>query len=169
MLRLLGTVLVATGCAWLGFRSAAVLRNQVRALRDIADGLVLLEQELELDAPPLPQLMERLIPRSRGAARALFQGCRRALDRLEEESFSRSWRQLVEGRHELGPEGRQCLLPLGDTLGRCSCEEQRRTVAALHHRLVELTARAEETCRRQGKVYQVLGLSGGAFLVIILL
>lgn len=169
MLRLLGTVLVSVGCAWLGFRSAAALRRQGRALRDMVDGLALLEQELELDGPPLPQLMERLIPRSRGAARALFQDCLRALDRLEEESFSRSWRRLVGSCDELGPEGRRCLLPLGDTLGRCDCREQRHTVRALRQRLMGLAAQAEEEYRRQGKVYQVLGLSGGAFLVIILL
>lgn len=169
MLRLLGAVLVAAGCAWLGFWSAAALRGQERALRDLVDGLALLEQELELDSPPLPQLMERLIPRSRGAAKLLFQGCRQALERLEEESFSQSWRRLVEGRHELGQEGRRCLLPLGDTLGRCCCEEQRQTAAVLRRRLMELADRAEESCRRQGKVYQVLGLSGGAFLIIVLL
>ena len=36
-------------------------------------------------------------------------------------------------------------------------------------RLTELVRRTEEERRRQGKVYQVLGLSGGAFLIILLL
>ena len=169
MIRLLGAVLVAAGCAWGGFRAADSLRNRVRALEEMGRGLALLEQELELDSPPLPRLMERLVPRCRGPARELFQGCRAALDRLEEEPFSAAWRKLVMELGQLGQEGQACLLPLGDTLGRCSGEEQRQAVSLLCRRLGELTARAEEDQRRMGRVYQTLGLSGGAFLVIPLL
>ena len=60
MMRLVGAALVAAGTAWLGFRAAAALGCRVRALEDMTQGLVLLEQELELDGPPLPELMERL-------------------------------------------------------------------------------------------------------------
>ena len=82
MMRLVGAALVAAGTAWLGFRAAAALGCRVRALEDMAQGLVLLEQELELDGPPLPQLMERLEGETRGPAKALFRDCRRALDEL---------------------------------------------------------------------------------------
>ena len=169
MIRLVGAVLVAAGCAWGGFRAADGLRGRVRALEEMGRGLALLEQELELDSPPLPQLMDRLVPRCRGPARELFQGCRGALGRLEEESFSSAWRRLVGELEGLGPEGRSCLLPLGDTLGRCGSEEQRQAVSLVGRRLAEAAARAEEDRRRMGRVYQTLGLSGGAFLVILLL
>ena len=131
--------------------------------------IALLEQELELDGPPLPQLMERLAEGSRGPARALFRDCRRALDELERESLSDAWEELVGARGELGREGQGALLPLGETLGRCGCKEQRRAAARVRIRLEELVRRTEEDRRRQGKVYQVLGLSGGAFLIILLL
>ena len=169
MLRVLGAALVAAGCAWGGFRAAAGLRAGVRALEEMEQGLALLEQELEWDSPPLPQLMDRLIPRSSGPAKELFQGSRSALERLEEESFSRSWKALVGEREALGREGRDCLLPLGDVLGRCTGEEQRRGIQAARLRLRSLSARAEEDSRRLGRVYRTLGLSGGAFLVIVLL
>ena len=169
MWRLLGAVLLAFGCGWVGFQASLALSRREAALRDTARGLALLEQELELDSPPLPQLMDRLVPRCRGPARELFQGCRGALGRLEEESFSSAWRRLVGELEGLGPEGRSCLLPLGDTLGRCGSEEQRQAVSLVGRRLAEAAARAEEDRRRMGRVYQTLGLSGGAFLVILLL
>ena len=129
MVRLLGATLVAAGCGWMGFRAAAALKSQVRALEDMADGLSLLAQEMELDEPPLPELMERLARRCRGPAKLLFRDCRQALDRLEEEDFSRAWRKLAAERQELGEEGRQALLPVGDILGRCGCEAPRRGAA----------------------------------------
>ncbi len=169
MVRELGAVLLAAGCALIGFRAADSLHNRVRALEETSAGLLLLEQELELDGPPLPILMERLSTRAAGPARALFQQCRDGLERLDEENFSHLWRRLVSSCRELGEEARDCLAPLGDTLGRCGCEAQVRAVRAVRERLLEFSARAEERDRRERRVYQLLGLSGGAFLVILLL
>ena len=169
MVRLMGAALVAAGGAALGFQAAARLRKQVRALEEMSQGLALLERELELSAPPLSQLLERGGSRCQGPARALFQGCAQGLDRLDREDFSSLWRRMVRERTELTPEGQAVLLPLGDTLGRYDGERQREALSAARRRLGELAARLEADCRRQGRVYQVLGLSGGAFLVILLL
>jgi len=71
MVKLMGAVLVAAGCGWLGFQGAEGLRRQVRALRDMAGGLLLLERELELGAPPLPGLMDGLSARAQQAGEGL--------------------------------------------------------------------------------------------------
>ena len=169
MRKLMGAILLAAGCGWIGFRASAELGRRVRALQAVEQGLGLLEQELELDCPPLPQLMERLAARSQEPARGLFLECREALERLERETFSQSWRRLVSGLSILGEEGRACLFPLGDTLGRCGWEEQRRMVGCVRKELSRLLQRAREERGRQGRVYQTLGLSGGVFFVILLL
>ena len=169
MMRLMGAVLVAAGGAALGFQAAASLRKRGRAVRQMEEGLALLERELELTAPPLPQLLEGGGARCQGPARALFQGCAQGLDRLDREDFSSLWRRLVQERTELTQEGQAVLFPLGETLGRYDGERQREALSAARRRLGELAARLEADCRRQGRVYQALGLSGGAFLVILLL
>ena len=129
MMRLMGAVLVAAGGAALGFQAAASLRKRGRAVRQMEEGLALLERE----------------------------------------DFSSLWRRLVQERTELTQEGQAVLLPLGETLGRYDGERQREALSAARRRLGELAARLEADCRRQGRVYQALGLSGGAFLVILLL
>ena len=169
MIRLIGAVLVAAGGAFWGFQAAAGLRRRVRALRQMEDGLSLLERELELNAPPLAHLLERGASRSEGPARILFRGCLQGLDRLDRETFSHLWRRLLGELSELSPEGQAILLSWGDTLGRYEAERQREAIAAARRRLEELSARLEADSRRQGRVYQALGLSGGAFLVILLL
>ena len=169
MVHVIGAVLVAAGGALLGFQAAAGLRRRVRAVRELEDGLALLERELELSAPPLPRLLERGAEHSRGPARALFQGGVRGLDSLDREDFSTLWRRLVREQTGLPAEGQAVLLPLGDTLGRYEGERQREALSAARRRLGELAGRLEADSRRQGRVYQALGLSGGAFLVILLL
>ena len=169
MIRLIGAALVAAGGAWLGLRAADGLRRRAVALRQMEAGLALLEQELELSASPLPRLMAWGAGHSQGPAAELFRGCAQGLDRLDRESFSALWRRLTAEREELGVEGQAVLLPLGDTLGRCDARRQREALSAARRQLEELAARLEADSRRQGRVYQALGLSGGAFLVILLL
>lgn len=169
MVRFAGAVLVAAGCGFLGFQAAAGLRGRVRALKEMSQGLALLERELELNVPPLSRLLAQGAARSRGPVKELFRGCLWGLDHLEQEEFSVLWRRLVSERGELGLEGQAVLLPLGDALGRCGAERQREELAAVRRRLEELAAALEADSRRQGRVYQALGLSAGAFLVIVLL
>ena len=154
MIRLIGAALVAAGGAWLGCLAAKELRSQVRAVRQMAEGLALLE---------------RGAAHSGGPARALFQGCLQGMDSLDRECFSALWRRLVPECRGLSSEGQAVLLPLGDTLGRYGEDRQREALSAARRRLEELAARLEADSRRQGRVYQALGLSGGAFLVILLL
>ena len=56
-----------------------------------------------------------------------------------------------------------------DALGRCGADRQLEALSSARRRLEALSARLEADSRRQGRVYQALGLSGGAFLVILLL
>ena len=105
MVQLLGAVLVAAGCAWLGFGAAASLSRRAEGLEDMASALALLERELELGAPPLPALMEALARRAPEGASPLFRGCCQGLERLDEEDFSSLWRRLAAGCDDLGREG----------------------------------------------------------------
>ena len=118
MVRLMGAVLVAAGCAWVGFQVSEGMRRRVAELRELARGLALVERELELWAPPLPQLMERAAAHSRGAAQRLFRACYQGLDRLDREDFPTLWRRLVEEERSWRGEERELLAPLGELLGR---------------------------------------------------
>lgn len=169
MLKLLGASLTAAACAWIGFRGADLLSRRCRAIRELENGLVLLEQELELHAMPLPELLERLSTRTDGCAREMFTSCVLGLERLEETTFSEVWRKSVNACSVSGRDCIQCLLPLGETLGRCDADAQIRAISAVRERLDMLARFAYEDYRRQSGVYRALGVSGGAFLIILLL
>lgn len=169
MIRLMGAVLLAAGCGYLGVQAAENLRRRSRSLSEMARALALVEGELELGSPPLGQLLERVAGRCSGPAKALLEACAQGLDRLDQEDFSALWRRKVAQLEELGEEGRAALAPLGDILGRYDGQAQREGTQAVRRTLEMLARRWEEERRRQGRVYQVLGLSGGAFLAILLL
>jgi len=169
MIRVLGSVLVAAGAAAWGYQAASGLKKGLRALDDLIAGLTLLEGELSLGAPELALLMDALSRRSRGAARALFGGFTRALDRLGEVPTAALWEQTVTGLEELSAEGKCILASLGEVLGRYDCAEQRDCVRSVRTRLEQLRRREGESCRLRCRTCQTVALSGGAFLIILLL
>lgn len=169
MIKLLGSILVAGGAAFWGYAAAQGLRDRVRALEELEAGLRLLEQELELSAPELPRLMEDLSRRARGAAGELFSRFARALEELDRAPAAGLWARSVEGQERLIPEGRQCLLELGEVLGRYDSREQRACVAAVRTRLSALREEYAQSSRLRCRTFQTIGVSGGAFLVILLL
>ena len=102
-------------------------------------------------------------------ASTLFAQCAAACGRLDQEPFPDAWRRLVTELEGLTPEGRAALLPLGEVLGRYEAQGQREAIAQARAALDRERERAEGEKLRMGRVYQALGLSGGAFLVILLL
>lgn len=169
MLRALGAVLVAAGGAWMGLWAAEELRRRERALEDMASGLALLEQELGLGGLPLGPMFRALSEQVRGPAKALFAACGAELSQTDRPTFPVIWSRLVQELPGLDREARRTLSLLGETLGRCDGMSQQQAVAAVRRQLEEQRRRAGEDRRKRGRVYQILGLTGGVFLVILLI
>lgn len=169
MLKLLGAIMAAAGCAGLGLSRDRQLREGVRTLDQLIRGLALLEGELALRCQPLPQLLEGLARRCSGTVGQLFAACALGLDDPERAAFSAVWAGEVDGLEGLSPEGRDLLRPLGQYLGRYETARQCGAVEETRKQLALLREREGENCRRMGRVYQALGVTGGAFLMILLL
>lgn len=170
MLRLAGAVLLAAGPAVIGFHAARRLARRPRLLRELAAALEQMEREISFRLTPLPELFVRLSQEYSGPVGALFSCCARDMDDLGQRSLSQIWRQaLTEATLDLDSRGQRALEELGEVLGRYDGDGLR---GALRQTCGELTAAAEEAERereRKGRMDQVLGLTTGALLVILLM
>lgn len=170
MLRLAGAVLLAAGPALIGFHAASRLARRPRLLRELTAALEQMEREISFRLTPLPELFSRMAKEYSGPVAALFACCARNMDDLGQRSLSQIWRQaLDEASLDLEGRGRRAVEELGDVLGRYDGDSLRR---ALRQTCGELSAAAEEAERereRKGRMDQVLGLTAGAFLVILLI
>ena len=113
--------------------------------------------------------MVALAQRCSQPAAGFFQRCAEGCARLDQVPFGESWRQAVDELELLSLDSRAALLPLGEVLGRYEADSQRQALEHARQALEREEQRAQEERRRLGRVYQALGLSGGAFLVILLL
>ena len=169
MIKLLGSVLVAGGGLWLGIFACARLRLRLRVLEEVIRGLALLEGEMALKGGALEELMLALSHRAPGAAGELFSAYAHALSRLGEDTAAGLWRAAVDNLPDLSREGKDILASLGEFLGRYDREEQCAAMTAVRGQLEQLRAREGEKCRENCRLCRVLSLSGGGFLVILLI
>lgn len=169
MKRLLGICMLAGCAAWTGFRAARDLRRRERTLGELEQGLALLSRELGLSAPPMNELLAKLADQSAGAARTLFLEAGKALEQLDVRSFSEGWAIVVQNLPDLQRDSREVLAELGRVLGSYGGGEQRQALDAARKELGRLREAARAEWRRMGRVYQAMGLSGGAFFLILLL
>ena len=91
------------------------------------------------------------------------------LAKIYDNDMRQQLRQAVDELELLSLDSRAALLPLGEVLGRYEADSQRQALEHARQALEREEQRAQEERRRLGRVYQALGLSGGAFLVILLL
>ena len=170
MLRLAGAVLLAAGPALIGFHAAGRLARRPRLLRELIAALEQMEREISFRLTPLPELFLRLAEEYSGPVGTLFGCCVRDMDDLGQRSLSQIWRQaLGEASLDLDGRGLRALEELGEVLGRYDGDGLQ---GALRQACGELTAAAEEAERerdQKGRMDQVLGLTSGAFLVILLI
>lgn len=169
MMKLIGCILTAGASAYLGFCMAARLKKRIQVLGELAEGFLILEQELELSARELDELMYRAGSSARGAAKKLFSEYAASLTNLGAMTAGQLWEREVNSIEYLIPEAAQCVGLLSGIMGRYECEQQRIAVASVRARLEYLRAKEESQCTVRCRTCQTIGISGGAFLVILLL
>ena len=165
MLSLLGAALVTAGTGAIGFGAAAQLGRRVSELRAMVTAL-----ELPFRLTPIPELLDELSRRTPLPARPLFARCLGGLDRLGEESLGQIWTAAVEeSLPDLRGEDRAILAELGQVLGRFDGDGQGQAVGQARLRLSHQLEGAERERDSHGRLYGALGVTAGAFFVILLL
>lgn len=170
MIRLAGAALLAAGTALLGLCAVRRLDGRVQDLEQLTAGLEVMLRELDYRLAPLPELLERAAAETGGRVSRFFGLCAQGASHLNGRTFQAVWCQAAEAGQLRLEQGDMALLEqLGGVLGRYDGESQRQALAAASVRLEERHGQAVERRGRQGRVYGVLGLTAGAFLMILLI
>lgn len=171
MLKVLGGVLVTVGSSMIGFYSAAGLYSHIKVLSCIIHTLRYMKSEISFTLTPIPDLMEHLAIREKGAVGEFFSRCNSALTALGTKSFGEIWSECVDGtlKDVLKEDEIQTFKSLGELLGRYDSEEQAIGIDRETERFVFYLQRAEQEKARLGKLYGAMGVLCGIAVVIILI
>ena len=169
MYRWIGAAMILGAAGWIGWSESAVLRKRAALLRELAASLERMERELTFRLTPLPELLSRLGREVSEPLSAFYSSCARHA-RAPETAFWRNWQEEAE---KLSPyldrPAVESLCRLGRGLGRYDEEGESRLIKTAAAELREHLSRAETESDRLGKIYRTLGITGGAFLILVLI
>ena len=92
-----------------------------------------------------------------------------AMDARRKQVYNALFQADGERLIRLAPDRAISLEELGEVLGRYDGDGQREALAHTRAELSRALEQAREAREKQGRMYQVLGITAGAFLVILLL
>ncbi len=170
MIKLIGSILLAGGAAFLGLSATAQLERRVKALRAMLSAMECLEREISFRLTPMPELIAQLAKQAQPPANLFFTRLLALLPKLGEQTLSELWRIALESvPMDLSDRDREVLRELGGILGRYDGDGQKEALGLARGQLNQCLSSAAEERTRLGRIYGVLGLASGAVLVILLL
>lgn len=167
MIRLVGAVLLVSGCGSFGFAMGLHYRREIRMLRQLLAALQEMEWELKYRLTPLPELCSTGAAATEGKLRELFQRLREALEAGEFSEISGCMNGLVQAM-EISPKCAGCLRELGSSLGRYDLEGQLQGLRSVQERCRGFLEELESHRSERMRSYQTLWLCAGGALAILL-
>lgn len=170
MIKLIGSVLLMAGASAIGFSAAAYLKARVNCLRCFSCAVAYMERELSFRLTPAPALFRELAAISQPPVNAFFSRCSKKSGELGEKPMSVLWRECVESsKLPLETEELRAVMEIGAIVGRYDGPAQCQALSGVRARIDGMLDRAAEERYRLENVYRALGLSAGAFLLLVLL
>ena len=167
ILKLLGAVMIITGCGGIGFRIAANHRQEEKNLRQLIGILDYMECELQYRLTPLPELCRQAAKEFSGLLGKVFSELALEMETQVSPDLDTCMCIAVEKSPKLTPFAREELLLLGKSVGRFDMEGQLKGLEAVRQ---DCRRQLEGlSCNRDTRLrsYQTLGLCAGAALAIL--
>ncbi|MBQ3556272.1 MAG: stage III sporulation protein AB [Oscillospiraceae bacterium] len=165
MLKLFGLLLVAGGCTFWGFRAADELSARVRIVQELAQAVQVMERELSLFRPSLPVLLERM---AQGRDKRVSDLLMRCCAEIEKgKNFTEIWEKQVE-HLDIDEREKGLVRGLGQVLGQYDDRGQVQAAMGIRQELEACAARRREDNRTKGRMYRMLGVTAGGFLILTL-
>lgn len=168
-LKLIGAILIVTGCGGVGFHIAATYKYEEKVLRQLCAMLTYMQCQLEYRLTDLPQLCRQAATGRCTALQRLFVTLANELDSQISPDVGSCMRCALAKTPSIPPIARKLLEDLGNSLGMFDLDGQIKAIQEIKEscikNLQDLSVNKENRLRN----YQTLGLCAGAALSILLI
>lgn len=171
MLKLMGIFCILSGSTGLGLAFARELELRITELLQIQQMMLLLRGEIRYMHQPLPEAFLHLSGNAPAPFREFFLKTARDLQRRNGQTAEEIWRRNLKNCFsglKISRQEKKELEKLGSMLGYLDVEMQ---VNALDYYLEQLklsVGQAREAAESRRRLYQYMGVLGGAALVILI-
>ncbi len=164
-MRLVGLLCLGACISSGGFWVTAALKKRVEALEQCALFLQAFAGELELSRDIPSRILLRLTEERFSGwefAACCAQLCRQGM------TFPAAWHKAAQDVPRLTPQERTWLARAGEPLGAQDVPTQLKALAGWEARFLREAQKAGESCREKSRLYHLLGLLAGCFVLVLL-
>lgn len=168
--KLVGAVLVLISATAIGFLLSMQIKEQEQWLVDIKMSLFLLEGELEYHQIPLPEALHLTGKKHGGRMQKFYLCTAEKLEKKEEGPLGYLWEKTAEEVLKSVPlkkEQKEGFMEIGRYLAEADSNVRKNALEFYFSRLEEEIVCIRETGREKARLYRILGLLGGIFLLVV--
>lgn len=169
--KFLGICLIIGSSTAIGFWLSNRLKERIDELEIIKKLFMLLRGEIKYNHAALSEAFQTIARRMDNLYGRLLSKVSEQMDSMEGQTFTQIWTQCAEeGLKEsaLNKEDREKLISMGGQLGYLDIEMQLGTIELYLEQLQDEIQNARECLKRNGKLYQTMGVIAGIFVVILM-
>lgn len=170
-MKIMGSVLVLGGCGCCGWYLAYLARKRIEILQELQQAMLIIAGEIAYAAEDMEQILWQTGNRMEYFS-TFFMEISRGLHQREGQSLYQIWSQKMEKENFwkwLKEEDLLFLEELGRNLGNLDRQTQLHTLQVMDSRLEERIKRARDEYGNRARVYRVVGIAAGTFVVVLLL
>ncbi|MBQ1410432.1 MAG: stage III sporulation protein AB [Oscillospiraceae bacterium] len=167
--KIAGAGLILAASLWAGFHAALRLRQTHETLRELAAALELIAGEISFAAPPFVPLCRRAGEGRTEAVRRFFEVLAREGEKPDFAPEGLTCRACAEAGMLLPSSARLALERLFDGFGRFDREGQLRQIHLASEELAALSGELSGQMEGRCRTYEVLGLTAGAAVLVLVL
>ena len=171
MIKLLGCVMVLCASTGMGILAGEKKKARRKQLKELLLHLKVMYGEIEYGRTALPEVLEIVASRNQGDITDFFKMVAKELSKMQGEGFHTVWKRCMEAElsaTSLEKKDRLWLEGLGENLGFL---DQKMQLATITHYMMSLETAIEEAeneVKDKVKIYKLLGVLGGIFVVIVM-
>lgn len=172
LVKIAGSSLIVCSCSAIGFLVSNNLKERIGELELIKKIFLMMRGEIKYNHATLSEAFGTIGKRLKSPYSFVLLQMSEQLDSLEGQPLSQIWEQNLKEMLKascLCKEDKEKLLQLGSQLGYLDMEMQLNTIDWYLEQIQEETKSARENLKRNGKLYQTMGVMAGIFLVILML
>lgn len=166
-MKVLGAILIISGCGSVGFYIAFVYNRELALLKKFAYLLDYMTCQLQFKLMPLPALLRDAAKQAAGFMVGLFQDLADELDTQVKPDVKSCLLATLNKYPQIPASVRCCLCELSGSLGKFDLEGQMEGFAYTKSVCLEKIAALEENRESRLRTYRTLGICAGAALAVI--
>lgn len=171
-LKIIGSLFLLTSAASIGYLKAENLNERVKVLKEFKRMMLCLQGELRFHRAVLWEAFENVSKRVGKPFSSYLKEISCRMESKKYESFELLWEetsQLLLRKEGFAKEDRQLFELLGASLGHLDITMQSDSLNLAILQTDEHIERAKEQLQKKGKLYQTMGITIGAFLVLLII